>query len=142
MFHRLLSFLKSLKLSDASSFLREVNFLYDRNLPDSDWKIPLTLTIAVHLITFILAIGGPLIFKKAPRLPEVYTVSLFKASELPSSPISVPVKTPRKIKKIIQPKEVTPPPVAHPKKAVSLKPLRARLREEKEQKGYSSNTAG
>lgn len=114
--------------------MREVNFLYDRNLPDSDWKLPLSLTIAVHAITLILAIGGPLIFKKTPHIPEVYTVNLFNASELPSPPLKVPVKEPRETKKIIQSKTVAPPPVAPPKEAVSLKPLKERLQKEKEQK--------
>ncbi len=99
---------------------------------DDQWKTSFALAVGVHLLVVVLALLSPYIFRYRPRLPEVYTVNLFSATELsapaPSSAAKTTV-TPRKVKKKVESKvqkPAPPPPAPVQKEAVSLKPIRTK----------------
>jgi colicin import membrane protein len=99
---------------------------------DNYRKIPLFLTVALHLGALLFTIVGPLMMPaQTPRIPEVYTVKLYSVPEAaPPPPPAAP-----KVVKVATPapkKAVAPPPVKSD--AVSLSPIRQRLAEEKKAK--------
>jgi TonB family protein len=99
---------------------------------DNYRKIPLFLTVALHLGALLFTIVGPLMMPaQTPRIPEVYTVKLYSVPEAaPPPPPAAP-----KVVKVATPapkKAVAPSPVKSD--AVSLSPIRQRLAEEKKAK--------
>ncbi len=113
---------------------------------DSERKIPLYLTIGVHVSVFLAAMITPLIINKQPRLPEVYTVNLFSASEIGPAPAPqkpAPKKTEPPVPAKVEPPkaEVSVPPVpevsttpsvpAQKPRVVSLKPSKTKKMKKK-----------
>ncbi len=114
-------------------------------LADEKWKLHLTLAAGIHLFALVMAFIAPLIFDFKPRMPEVYTVNLFSATEV-NTPVAPPQKTivePRKTKKAVAPpektappKEAAPAPVAKPTvrpappEAVSLRPIKTKTKKD------------
>ncbi|MCA1766567.1 MAG: TonB C-terminal domain-containing protein [Desulfobulbaceae bacterium] len=107
-------------------------------------KIPLLLTVAFHLGVLAISIITPFIMNVGPpKLPEVYTVNLYKAPEEAAPPPPAPevvkvtapapkkeVATPVREKVVVATKPVEtepapPPPV--PREKISLSPIRQRL---------------
>ena len=80
--------------------------------PDSEWKIPIYLAVGIHVLVFVAALIAPLILNREPRIPEVYTVNLFSATEIRPAPVARQPKAPVK-------KKETPPA---PPKIEPLKP--------------------
>lgn len=117
---------------------RGVNFLFPASvLSDEQWKIHLGLSIGVHIFAFLMAIFAPLIFQYRPRLPEVYTVNLFSATDLSQPPVAQPPKAPvipRKVKKKVSAEKPAPKPIAKPipQKTVSLKPIQSKTKSDLE----------
>ncbi len=114
-------------------------------------KIPLLLTVAFHLGVLVISIIAPFIMDVGPpKIPEVYTVNLYKAPEEaappPPAPEVVKVATPAPKKKVATParkkvvvatkpvetKPAPPPPV--PREKISLAPIRQRLEKERKEK--------
>lgn len=120
---------------------RGADFLIPSHISaDEQWKIYFAMSIGIHVFVFLVAIFAPLIFQYRPRLPEVYTVNLFSATEVTKAP---PVVQPRKAvvappkakKKISVEKTAPPPPPAvkpAPPKAVSLQPIRSKTKNDLE----------
>lgn len=105
-------------------------------------KMPLLLTVAFHLGILAISIITPFIMDVgSPKIPEVYTVNLYKAPEEaappPPAPEVVKVATPvrEKVVKAKKPVETEPPPPPPlPKEKISLSPIRQRLEEERKEK--------
>jgi colicin import membrane protein len=109
-------------------------------LPYNEWKIPLNLAIAVHVLVFASAVFLPGIFKAKPKFADIYTVSIITIPEPamqappapPAPPAAVqpaappPAAPAPKAKKVapIAEKAPAPTPVKSEKPAVSLKPLK------------------
>ena len=109
------------------------------NMLSSEWRKPFNFSIGLHIIVVVLAMLAPFLFDRQPKLPEIYTVNLFSASEvteIPPSPAKTPAAKPvkkRVIRKIepevkkpavsIQPSK---PEVSAPVKTVISKPISLR----------------
>ena len=48
----------------------------------TDWRKPFNISIGLHVIVMALAMLAPSLFDRQPRLPEIYTVNLFTATEV------------------------------------------------------------
>ncbi len=113
----------------------------------SEWRKPFNISIGLHVIIMVLAMLAPTLFDRQPKLPEIYTVSLFTATEVAESRITPAPKTPsqkaiekpviREIKPEIQKPavsiqpskpEVAPAVKTTIIKPVSLKPLKQKVR--------------
>jgi colicin import membrane protein len=107
----------------------------------SEWRKPFNISIGLHIIIVALAILAPNLFERQPRLPEIYTVNLFTASEVEQispAPAESPAAKPA-IKQIepevkkpaisIQPAKPEISPAA-PKavKPISLKPVKEKIK--------------
>ncbi len=112
-------------------------------LSDRHWKLPLILTLAVHLLVFILLIAPPSFLAPHLNLQEIQTITLFTPEEVkptvphrPRSKARRPTKkTPPPPKKTTPKKDVqstniaTPPPVTvAPGKIISLRPHKLKKR--------------
>ena len=113
------------------------------NMFSTDWRKPLNISIGLHVIVLALAMLAPSLFDRQPRLPEIYTVNLFTAVEVPES--QAPSPAPKAAAKTAVPKiepEVKKPAVSiqppEPESApdlqttiaepVSLKPLQQKVK--------------
>jgi TonB family protein len=106
-------------------------------LQDNARKVPLLLTVAFHLAILIISLAAPFITTpKSPRLPEVYTVSLYRLQEIapppPAARVDKTTAPPPAAKVVPPPKTVVPDPV--PDNAVSLSPIRQKLAREMKEK--------
>jgi TonB family protein len=108
----------------------------------SEWQKPLNFSVGLHIIAVAIAILAPFLFDQKPRLPEIYTVNLFTATEVAET-LPPQAKTPaakpavRQIKPEVKKPAVSikpsKPEVAVPvKKAivkpVSLKPIKQKVK--------------
>jgi colicin import membrane protein len=59
----------------------------------SEWRKPFNISIGLHVIALAFAVLAPSLFDRQPRLPEIYTVNLFTASEV-AEPEAPAVKAP------------------------------------------------
>jgi colicin import membrane protein len=48
----------------------------------SEWRKPLNLSIGLHILVVAFAMLAPSIFHNQPKLPEIYTVNLYTATEV------------------------------------------------------------
>jgi colicin import membrane protein len=57
-----------------------------------EWRKPLNISIGLHVIVLALAVLAPSLFDRQPRLPEIYTVNLYNATEIskPQAPAPAP----------------------------------------------------
>jgi colicin import membrane protein len=105
----------------------------------NEWRKPFNLSIGLHIIVMALAILAPSIFEREPRLPEIYTVNLFTATEMPEAAAPAPAVTEKsearqietetaKPAVSIQPAEPEVTPVATLSKPVSLQPLKQKVK--------------
>jgi colicin import membrane protein len=124
-----------------------------------EWKTPLNLAIAFHLIIALGAVYLPDILKSKPRFEDVYTVNLINLSEVstpepapaaaepvaPAAPKPKPQpkpepkpepqveKVPEKAVPIAEPKpepEPAPEPSPAPEQAISIKPSKQKIKKE------------
>ena len=112
----------------------------------TEWRRPFNISIGLHIIVLILAMLAPSLFDRRPKLPEIYTVNLFTATEV-AEPEPAPAKSPapetvakpaarqvetetKKPVVSIQPTkpEVAPVMETTIAKPVSLKPLKQKLK--------------
>ena len=112
----------------------------------SEWRKPFNISIGLHIIAAILAMLTPFLFDRPSRLPEIYTVNLFSATEVAET-LPAPTKTPAaksaekpivrqiepEIKKpavSIQPAkpEISVPVKAAVTKPISLKPVKMKIK--------------
>lgn len=111
----------------------------------SEWRKPFNLSIGLHIVVVITAILATIFFERQPRLPEIYTVNLYTATEASITP--PPVETPatkqpetQKVRQIepevkkpvisIQPSKPEVSPTA-PKaviKPISLRPVKIKMK--------------
>jgi outer membrane biosynthesis protein TonB len=115
-------------------------FLPTSELPDKQWQKSLFLTIAVHVCFLLFGMFAPRFLHFQQKIPEVYTVNLFSATDLggpppaASSKATAPQAEPAPPKAAPEPAKPTPPektqPVPEPpavaKDAVSLKPIKTK----------------
>ncbi|KPK26143.1 MAG: hypothetical protein AMJ61_09920 [Desulfobacterales bacterium SG8_35_2] len=107
------------------------------NMLPNDWRKPFNISIGLHIVVMVLAILAPNIFEREPRLPEIYTVNLFTATEMPEAAAPAPAEKPvaRQIESAtskpavsIQPAESQITPVETVSKPVSLQPLKQKVK--------------
>jgi colicin import membrane protein len=93
-------------------------FISPGNMLPSEWRKPFNLSIGLHIVTLVLAMFSPSLFDRKPRLPEIYTVNLFTATEVAEPP---PAKAPAVKKTVAKPvvKKIEP---TVKKPAISIKP--------------------
>ena len=112
----------------------------------SEWRKPFNVSIGLHVIVLVLAMLAPTLFERQPRLPEIYTVNLFTATEVTEpeapaakapAPKAVAKPAARKIEPVtkkpvvsIKPSkpEVAPAVKTTIAKPVSLKPLKQKVK--------------
>ncbi len=111
------------------------------------WKLPFNLAVLLHVFLLSSAIILPKYIDKRPILPEVYTVELISLAEPVAAPASAPAaaappptQAPVKIQKLkaVEARKTAPiaPPVAEavqaaPVKAISIKPLKRKIKNKK-----------
>lgn len=110
-------------------------------------RLPLFLTVAIHLGVFFLALAAPRLIPSKLQVPEVYQVELYTAPAAQPEPLPIPPQTPTVVEKPslpdppspqavpvkMQVKPVVSKPVLSPPaklKAVSLSPIKERLARE------------
>ncbi len=111
-----------------------------------EFQKPFNLSIVLHILVLAIAMLAPTFFDRQPKLPEIYTVNLFSATEV--AELEAPaVKAPtpkaaakpavRQIEPVIkkpvvsmQPSKPEAAPIAKsaPAKPVSLKPLKMKVK--------------
>jgi len=109
------------------------------NMLSSEWRKPFNFSIGLHIIVVVLAMLAPFLFDQQPKLPEIYTVKLFSASELteiPPSPAKTPAAKPikKQVTRKIEPEVKKPavsiqpskPEVSAPVKTAITKPISLR----------------
>lgn len=105
-----------------------------------NWVLPLNLAVGFHIVLALSIVFVPGLFKSKPKFEDIYTVNLINISE-PSieqevaQPQQQPETTPppqpkpikaKKIAAIAEPVKLDPVPV--PKKAISIKPLKRKIK--------------
>lgn len=105
-----------------------------------NWVLPLNLAVGFHIVLALSIVFVPGLFKSKPKFEDIYTVNLINISE-PSieqeveQPQQQPETTPtpqpkpvsaKKIAAIAEPVKLDPVPV--PIKAVSIKPLKRKIK--------------
>jgi colicin import membrane protein len=112
----------------------------------SDWRKPFNISIGLHVLALAFAVLAPSLFDRQPRLPEIYTVNLFTASEM-AEPETQAAKTPvvkkaeKPVARQIEPEikkpavsiqpakpEVSPTVKTTIAKPVSLRPLKQKIK--------------
>ncbi|KPK00167.1 MAG: hypothetical protein AMJ60_02430 [Desulfobacterales bacterium SG8_35] len=129
-----------MKLPGSSGLLTPYSML------SNEWRKPFNISIGLHIVVVALAMLAPTLFDRQPKLPEIYTVNLFTATEVAereAPPAKAPApKAPEKpaarqaeqeSKKpavSIQPSKPEAAPVAKTiiVKPVSLKPLKQKVK--------------
>ncbi len=94
---------------------------------ENQWRIPLSLAVSIHIITFALTLLPPSLFQGRYKIPEYYTVDLFNATEVPRPPAKVVKIAPAKAKKKVA--SIPKPP---PAKAVSISPFKIKPKKTKD----------
>jgi len=65
-----------MKFTGSGSLITPISML------SSEWRKPLNASIGLHIIVVVLAMLAPILFERQLRLPEIYTVNLFTATEV------------------------------------------------------------
>jgi len=122
------------------SFYGQVIYPRINNFFEPDqWKLPLTLAVSVHLLTFILLVFPPSFFLPDRDIPEVQTINLFTVEEFeqktqpPSRPVAKPkADKPTPADKPAQSIAIEPPQaLAPPAEVISLRPRHIKKKIEK-----------
>lgn len=105
---------------------------------DHNWKIPLNLAVAFHLLIMATAIYLPDLIDRKPLRPEVYTVDIVNLSEPvvenveepapKAAPPKVPPPKAPPVEKAVSISKPAPAPEAPPAKAISIKPLKKKIK--------------
>ncbi len=108
------------------------------NIPHNlgnQWKLPVNLAIIFHLLIALSAVYLPELVKSKPRYKDIYTVSLINITASPTpQPITppqtaTPAKEPPPSKKAVAlTKKPVKPVKKAPKRAVSIKPKRYKIK--------------
>ncbi len=85
----------------------------------NEWKLPLNVAIALHVLVILGALYLPGIFKTKPRFADIYSVSIINIADPTSGP------APSKIQPVKAKKATPPPVIAHPtpKKSPKAAPI-------------------
>ncbi|MDX1776693.1 MAG: TonB C-terminal domain-containing protein [Desulfobulbales bacterium] len=103
------------------TLLGSSTFMFPARMFPSEWQKPFNISIGLHILVLVIAMLAPTFFQRQPKLPEIYTVNLFTATEV-AEPKTPPVKAPAP-KTAAKQKVVKTLP--EPKKpAISVKPAR------------------
>ena len=106
----------------------------------NNWVLPLNLAVGFHIVLALSIVFVPGLFKSKPKFEDIYTVNLINISEpsieeeiaqpqQPPETITAPQPKPveaKKIAAIAEPVKVNP--TAAPVKAVSIKPLKRKIK--------------
>ena len=108
-----------------------------------EWRKPLNISIGLHVIVLAFAMLAPSLFDRQPRLPEIYTVNLYNATEIsaPQAPAPAPKAAEKPAARTTEPKETKPAVSIQPSKPetasniqaatakpVSLKPIQQKIK--------------
>jgi hypothetical protein len=122
---------------------------FQRLDPDRTWKNPLNLSIGFHVLVLAFTTLLPVLFEHKPLLPEIYTVNLYNASEIPDA---APTALPASHKPATPPaKESTSALVvseqkissvqSEPAPVISLAPVKRKVRKAKPEAGRNMEKA-
>jgi colicin import membrane protein len=65
-----------MKLLGSGGFITPISML------SSEWRKPFNFSIGLHIIVVVIAMLAPTLFDQPRKLPEIYTVNLFTATEV------------------------------------------------------------
>jgi len=118
-------------------------FISPFSMFSEQWRKPFNISFGLHIVVLAFAILAPNIFNRTPKLPEIYTVNLYNATEISEPPAPAPATKSAAKQKIpaikleekkpavsIQPSKpesaaVIPTTIAEP---ISLKPLQQKIK--------------
>ena len=127
------------------------DFFQEQREEDRQWKWPVNLAVAFHIVVFVIAMFLPDLLDRKPLLDTIVTVDLVSMPETTEAP-SASAKSPVEPVKSLPPQAKVPPPLpepetaevsvtsqaevvpepAAPPKMVSLKPLHRKIRKAKD----------
>jgi TonB family protein len=104
-----------MKLIGSNGLITPISML------SSEWRKPFNISIGLHVLVLVLAMLAPSLFDRPSKLPEIYTVNLFTATEV-SEPEAPAAKVPAA-------KTIAEPPIRKiepevKKPAVSMQPAK------------------
>jgi len=105
----------------------------------AEWTLPINLAIGFHILVFLFVIYLPQLLKPSIKFPEIYSVKLVNIVEPQINDAPAPPPKPTKIEPKIEEIKIKPvkvikaAPIAKPKpapikKAISIKPLRRKIK--------------
>jgi hypothetical protein len=104
----------------------------------NEWRKPFNISIGLHVIVMAVAMLAPSLFDRQPRLPEIYTVNLFTATEVAEPEVQTAAKpAARKLEPATKKPavsiqasepEVAPAVTTPIAKPVSLQPLKEKVK--------------
>ncbi len=93
---------------------------------DSYRKIPLILTVAVHLFALLISLLAPFVITQTSKIPEVYTVDLYQVMEAespsPQNGKSIKAPKPAAVAEPVKP-DVIPPEPDQPKPVLTKRQM-------------------
>ena len=124
-----------MKITESGSFITPITML------SSEWRKPLNASIGLHIVVVALAMLAPNLFERQLRLPEIYTVNLFTATEVEEiSPSQAESSATKPSIRKIEPEQKKPaisiepakpevlPVTPKATKPISLKPVKQKIK--------------
>ena len=124
-----------MKITESGSFITPITML------SSEWRKPLNASIGLHIVVVALAMLAPNLFERQLRLPEIYTVNLFTATEVEEiSPSQAESSATKPAIRKIEPEQKKPaisiepakpevlPVTPKATKPISLKPVKQKIK--------------
>ncbi|MGW8287217.1 MAG: energy transducer TonB [Desulfobulbales bacterium] len=65
-------------------------FISPFSMFSEQWRKPFNISFGLHIVVLAFAILAPNIFNRTPKLPEIYTVNLYNATEISEQPAPAP----------------------------------------------------
>ena len=124
-----------MKITESGSFITPITML------SSEWRKPLNASIGLHIVVVALAMLAPNLFERQLKLPEIYTVNLFTATEVEEiSPSQAESSATKPAIRKIEPEQKKPaisiepakpevlPVTPKATKPISLKPVKQKIK--------------
>lgn len=97
-----------------------------------NWRKPFNISIGLHIIVLAAAMLSPTLFDRQPKLPEIYTVNLFTATEVaerqaPPAKASAPKATAKPAVRTIEPETKKPVVSMHQSKPETAPEIESRI---------------
>jgi colicin import membrane protein len=118
-------------------------FISPFSMFSEQWRKPFNISFGLHIVVLAFAMLAPNYFNRTPRLPEIYTVNLYTATEItkPQAPAPAPKSAAKQKIPALKPEEKKPAVSIQPSKPeaaaeipttianpISLKPLQQKIK--------------